>query len=56
MHIYIYTHIHLYIYVESGKVVLMDVFAGKEWRYKCRELACGHSGGRRGWDKLRRWH
>ena len=30
--------------MESRKVVLMNLFAGKEWRCKCRELICGHRG------------
>ena len=41
MCIYIYTHI------ESRKMVLMNLFAGKEWRHKCREWTSGHSGRRR---------
>ena len=32
-------------------MVLMNVFVGKEWRYRCREWTCGYSGGRREWDK-----
>ena len=34
-------------------MVPMKLFAEEEWRGRCRELTCGHSGGRRGWDKLR---
>ena len=30
--------------MESRKMVLTDVFAGKEWRCTCREGTCRHSG------------
>ena len=30
---------------------LMNLFTGQQWRHK--EQTCRHSGGRRGWDKLR---
>ena len=33
-------------------MVLMNIFAGQEWKCKCREQTFKHSGGRRGWDKL----
>ena len=37
--------------MESGKMVLMNLFAGKEWRLRHREWPCGHSrGGREGMD------
>ena len=39
------------IYMESKKVVLMNLFAGKEWRYK---RTCGPRGIKRGWDELRK--
>ena len=29
--------------MESIKMVLMKLFAGKEWRCRCREQTCGHS-------------
>ena len=32
----------------------MNLFAGQQWRCRHREQACGHSGGRRGWDKIER--
>ena len=32
-------------------MVLTYLFAGKEWRLRCREWTCGPSGGRRGWDE-----
>ena len=41
------------IYMESRKIVLMDLFAGKQWRHRFRKQTCGHSRGRRGWGKLR---
>ena len=31
----------------------MNLPAGQQWRRRHREQTCGHSGGRRGWDKLR---
>ena len=40
----------------SRKTVLMNLFAGKEWRCRCREQTCGNSGGRRGQDELRKQH
>ena len=33
--------------MESRKIVLMNQFAWKEWRPRCREWTCGHSRGRR---------
>ena len=30
--------------MESRKVVLMNLFAGKEWRHRLREQTYGHSG------------
>ena len=33
-------------FVFIGKMVLMNLFAGQEQRYRCREWTCGHSGGR----------
>ena len=47
-------HILTYIYMEFRKIVLMNLFAGKGWRHRCREWACGHSRGRRGWEEWRR--
>ena len=32
----------------ARKVVLMNLCAGKEWRRRCREWTCGHSGARSG--------
>ena len=40
--------------MESRKTVLMNLFAGQEWRCTHREWTCGHSRQRRGWDKLRK--
>ena len=39
------------IYIEIRKMVLMNLFAGKEWRHRCREWVFGHSRGRRGWNE-----
>ena len=35
-------------------MVFMNLFAGKEWRYRNRERTCGHSQGRREWDEWRK--
>ena len=37
-------------------MILMNMFAGKQWRGRHREQTSGHSGGRRGWDGLREQH
>ena len=29
--------------MESGKMVLMDLFAGQQWKCRRREQICGHS-------------
>ena len=36
----------LCIYMESIKMLLMNLFSGKEWRCIYREQTCGHSRGR----------
>ena len=46
-------YICISICMESRKTVLMNLFAGKEWRRRRREQTCGHSGERRAWDELR---
>ena len=35
--------------MESGKIVLMNLSAGPQWRHRHSEQTCGHSGGGRGW-------
>ena len=40
--------------MESRKIVLMNLFGWKDWRHRHREQTCEDSGGRRGWDKLRK--
>ena len=37
-------------------MILMNLFSGEQWRRRHREQTCGHSRGRRGWDKLREQH
>ena len=50
-------HILTYIYMKSIKMVLMNPFAGQQWRLTNTEQTCGHGReGRRGWDKLREQH
>ena len=39
--------------MESRKMVLMNLFAGQQWRVRRKEQTFGHSEGRRGWDDLR---
>ena len=34
--------------MESRKMVLMNLFAGQQWRHRHREQTCGNSRGRRG--------
>ena len=40
--------------MESRKMVLMNLFAGKEWRHRHREQSCGHSGISKEWDEWRK--
>ena len=42
--------------MESRKMVLMNLLAGQQWRYRHREQACGRNGKRRGLDELREEH
>ena len=35
------------------KMVLMNLFAGQQWRNRHTGHTCGHSSGRRGWDESR---
>ena len=45
-------HILTYIYMESRKMVLMNLFAGQQWRNRHREQTFGHkAGGMRERDK-----
>ena len=39
----------MHIYMESRKMVLMNPFAGQQWRRRRREQTYRHSRGRRGW-------
>ena len=34
-------------------MVLMNLFAGKEWRPRCREQTCEHSEGGKEWNEWR---
>ena len=40
--------------MESKNMVLMNLFASKEWTGGYREGTSGHSGGRREWDEWRK--
>ena len=42
--------------MESRKMVLMNIFAGWQWRHRWREQSCEYSEGRRGWGELREYH
>ena len=44
----------LTIYMESIKMVLMNLFAGKKWRCRHRDRTRGHSTGRKKWVKQRK--
>ena len=35
-------------------MILMSLFAGKEWRYRCEKWICAHSGERRHCGELRK--
>ena len=52
---YIY-ETHIYVYMESRKMALMNLFAGKEWRRRCRERTWGHCKGKRERDERRTQH
>ena len=40
----------------TWKDVLMNLFAGQQWRCRHREQPCGHAVGRRRWDERREQH
>ena len=40
--------------MEFRKMVLMVLHAGQQRRHRRKEETFGHSGGRRGWDDLRK--
>ena len=42
------------IYTISRKVVLMDLFSGKEWRHRCGEWTWATSRRGKEWDKQRK--
>ena len=42
--------------MKPRKMILMTLFVGQEKRRRHREKTCGHSEGRRGWNKLREQH
>ena len=58
-------YINAYIWSQK-KMVLMKLFVEQElrhrhrrtglWAWRGEERACGHIGGRKGWDDLREWH
>ena len=48
--------LYINIYMESGKMVLMNLFARQQWKRRYREQACGYSVGRKGWGERREWY
>ena len=48
--VYIYIYISVCVYMESRKMVLMNLFAGEQWRHRHGKQAYGQGcrGGRRG--------
>ena len=44
------------MYMKSRKMVLVNLFARKEWRWRCRDWTWGHSGGRSERDEWRKQH
>ena len=42
--------------MKSRKMVLMNLFAGQQWKHKYREQTCGHGVGGTGWEELREKH
>ena len=47
-------HILTHTYIESRKMVLTNLFTGKEWKRRCGEETCGHRRGGREWDEWRK--
>ena len=43
----------IHIYMESRKIILMNLFTGKEWRCRHRKQTCGHRVGKRGQNESR---
>ena len=39
--------------MKPKKMVLVNLFAEQQQRLRYKEETCGHSRGRRGWDRLR---
>ena len=50
-----YINVYIYLYKESRKMVLRNIIAGQEERWR-QTTDSGHNGGRRGWDKSREQH
>ena len=44
------------IHMESRKMVLMNILAGQQWRYRHTDQTCGGSGRRSELDELREEH
>ena len=42
------------MYMESRIMVLINTFAGKEWRLRCREWTCEQREGGSEWDEWRK--
>ena len=44
----------LSLFIESGKMALINLIAGQEWRFRYREQTLEHHREKRGWSKLRK--
>ena len=44
------------MYAESSRIVLMNLFAGQEWRHRCGEWTWEQIRGRRRWGEWREQH
>ena len=42
-------YIYIQIYMESRKIILINLFAGQQWRCRYREQTYGHRGRERKW-------
>ena len=40
--------------MKSRKMLLMNLFAGKEWRHRFIDCICGYSQARREWNEWRK--
>ena len=48
--------VYEHIYMEDRKMLLIKLFARRQWRHRHREGTCGHSGKRRGREERKEEH